>query len=175
ISCKKRRSLYIHIIETHSLPLQCPWSSNCKQSNKNYYGILLLQNHIVSEHTDSTIQCKCPIPKCINSRNWEDWSTLLQHIILRHTENIFASNNFDTQAKRLVLSRIYTRYGQPNLPMTIPTWDLRDPFKCSYYNCSQVYWDEIILKRHQAYEHPLPLLCPFGLECQQSTKKYFGL
>ncbi|CAF0849728.1 unnamed protein product [Adineta steineri] len=129
ISCKKRRSLYIHIIERHSIPLQCPWSSNCKQSNKNYFGILLLQNHIISEHTDSTIQCKCPIPRCINSRNWEDWSTLLQHIILRHTENLF----------------------------------------------TQVYWDEIILKRHQAYEHPLPLLCPFGSECQQSTKKYFGI
>ncbi len=38
-----------------------------------------------------------------------------------------------------------------------------------------MYWEEEALRRHEAFEHPVALLCPFCLEWQQSPKKYIGL
>ncbi len=86
-----------------------------------------------------------------------------------------SGNNSNRHGQRPISSDVKASTGQVELTMNIPSWDLHDPFKCSYYNCDRVYWDETILKRHQAYDHPVPLQCPFGLGCQQSTRKYFGL
>jgi len=57
----------------------------------------------------------------------------------------------------------------------IPCWDLNGSFKCPYNNCNRYYWEEETLKRHEAFEHPVALTCPYGSECQQSTVKYIGL
>jgi hypothetical protein len=57
----------------------------------------------------------------------------------------------------------------------IPSWDLGGPLKCAYNNCDRWYWEEETLKRHEAFEHPVALLCPFCSKCQQSAIKYTGL
>jgi hypothetical protein len=57
----------------------------------------------------------------------------------------------------------------------VPSWDLGGPFKCAYNDSDRLYWEEEALRRHEAFEHPVILLCPFCSECQQSPKKYMGL
>jgi hypothetical protein len=66
-------------------------------------------------------------------------------------------------------------YIQTIATTNVPSWDLCGPFKCAYNDCDRFYWEEEALKRHEAFEHPIALLCPFCSECQQSPIKYIGL
>jgi hypothetical protein len=85
-----------------------------------------------------------------------------------------SGNNSNIHGRRPMSSDVNVRSEQTESILNIPSWDLNGPLKCSYDNCDRLYWDEETLKRHEAHEHPIPLLCPFSLECQQSRKKYFG-
>jgi hypothetical protein len=64
--------------------------------------------------------------------------------------------------------------SERQLATNIPCWDLGGPYKCAYDNCDDLYSEKEILKQHEAFDHPVPLLCPFSLNCQQSGIKYIG-
>lgn len=72
-------------------------------------------------------------------------------------------------------SDIIPNTAEPISMTDIPCWDIMGPYKCSYSDCSYWNWEEESLKRHEAYEHPVPFLCPFNSECAQSARKYNGL
>jgi hypothetical protein len=66
------------------------------------------------------------------------------------------------------------RVNQKPLTVDNRCWGLSDPYKCSYKDCNQEYWEEEALKRHEVFEHHILLSCPFDSECQQSGEKYHG-
>lgn len=57
----------------------------------------------------------------------------------------------------------------------MPIWELDDPLACLYGDCGRTYRTEEAIRRHQAFEHPVPLLCPFRSECRQLRRQFFGL
>ncbi|CAF3001998.1 unnamed protein product [Rotaria sp. Silwood2] len=74
-----------------------------------------------------------------------------------------------------IASEVNTNPIETKPTPNIPSWNIEIPFKCTQYGCGRSYEEEESLKRHEAYEHHIALLCPFGLNCQRSKKKYHGV
>ncbi len=78
------RSLRKHQFEMHSIPVRCPFSEECLNSNEKYLGIRALQEHIIFQHACSFPRRTCPIPTCKRQKHGRDWPTALQHILRAH-------------------------------------------------------------------------------------------
>jgi hypothetical protein len=83
-SFRRFHLLQKHQIEMHPIPLRCPFSDECLNSNKKYLGTGALREHIVFQHACSFPRLICPIPTCRKRKHGGDWSTVLQHILNAH-------------------------------------------------------------------------------------------
>ncbi|CAF3968119.1 unnamed protein product [Rotaria sp. Silwood2] len=173
---EKLQTLSRHQIKTHPIWIRCPFSEECLSSNERYLGLDELLSHILSEHTDSFPQPICPIAKYRREKYWRNWFSVLQHILGKHAEYLL-NESIPSISEQQSIKSDMNASSEQTTPTTngIPSWVLDDPLTCSYNDYHRSYRDEEALKRHEAYEHPVPLQCPFTLECQQSRKKYFGL
>ncbi len=92
------------------------------------------------------------------------------------TYSMYSSNIIPNVAEQQPTTSELDNSSIQTTPITnIPPWDLDGPVKCLHRNCDQWYWEEEVLKRHEAFEHPVALRCPFSFECQQSATEYIGL